>query len=109
MSLWGRKQVEEKASPTRPGREGRTMSENHPSDDHDLELDRAPRGRDGHQPFHEPAGGPGPSPLRPAAPAPSARRLARSEQPAPPAFTYEQRLLILDIWRRSGLPAGDFA
>jgi transposase InsO family protein len=26
-----------------------------------------------------------------------------------PAFTPEQRLLVLDAWRRSGLPAGDFA
>src|SRR6476659_8086435 len=33
-------------------------------------------------------------------------------QPVPPAetaFTPEQRLLVLDAWRRSGLPAGDFA
>src|SRR6516225_11068856 len=26
-----------------------------------------------------------------------------------PALTPEQRLLLLDAWRRSGLPAGDFA
>src|SRR5262245_24828681 len=32
----------------------------------------------------------------------------RKPQPEP-AFTPEQRLLILDAWRRSGLPAGDFA
>jgi hypothetical protein len=25
------------------------------------------------------------------------------------SFTPEQRLLVLDAWRRSGLPAGDFA
>jgi hypothetical protein len=32
-------------------------------------------------------------------------------KPKPPAetLTAEQRLLILDTWRRSGLPAGDFA
>src|SRR5262245_40318939 len=31
-------------------------------------------------------------------------------QPQPgPAFSPEQRLLVLDTWRRSGLPAGDFA
>jgi transposase InsO family protein len=37
------------------------------------------------------------------------RRLARpSPTPAAP-LTAEQRLLILDTWRRSGLPAGDFA
>src|SRR5262249_55727603 len=30
-------------------------------------------------------------------------------QPTEAAFTPEQRLLILDAWRRSGLPAGDFA
>jgi len=37
------------------------------------------------------------------------RRLARP--PATPAspLTPEQRLLVLDAWRRSGLPAGDFA
>jgi len=40
-----------------------------------------------------------------------ARRLAKAEVPAksPMAMTPEQRLLILDTWRRSGLPAGDFA
>jgi transposase InsO family protein len=30
-------------------------------------------------------------------------------QPAPAPFSAEQRLLILDSWQRSGLPAGDFA
>jgi transposase InsO family protein len=40
---------------------------------------------------------------------PRGRRLARP-QPQPAAkFTFHQRLLILDAWRRSGLPAGDFA
>jgi transposase InsO family protein len=33
----------------------------------------------------------------------------RPEDAAPPAFSAEQRLLILDTWRRSGLPAADFA
>lgn len=42
------------------------------------------------------------------------RRLVKPEespQPASgcPAMTPEQRLLILDTWQRSGLPAGDFA
>ncbi len=43
------------------------------------------------------------------------RRLARKATPAPTAkapstgLTYEQRLLVLDLWRRSSLPAGDFA
>src|SRR5262249_17473187 len=32
----------------------------------------------------------------------------RRPQPTEAAFTPEQRLLILDAWRRSGLPAGDF-
>ena len=38
-------------------------------------------------------------------------RLARPEPAAksPANLTPEQRLLILDTWRRSGLPAGDFA
>src|SRR5262245_44530145 len=47
-----------------------------------------------------------PSPRRPAR---RGRRLA----PPPPdrreAFTPQQRLLILDAWQRSGLPARDFA
>lgn len=39
------------------------------------------------------------------------RRLAKVESPpkSSSAMTPEQRLLILDTWRRSGLPAGDFA
>jgi transposase InsO family protein len=37
------------------------------------------------------------------------RRLVRKTDTAPHAFTAEQRLLLLDTWRRSGLPAGDFA
>ena len=37
------------------------------------------------------------------------RRLVKSEEPPQPAMTPEQRLLILDTWQRSGLPAGDFA
>jgi transposase InsO family protein len=36
------------------------------------------------------------------------RILRKAEAPAPP-LTGEQRLLLLDTWRRSGLPAGDFA
>src|SRR5947209_524718 len=37
------------------------------------------------------------------------RRLApKADFPASP-LTPEQRLLVLDAWRRSGLPAGDFA
>src|SRR5262245_6090503 len=34
--------------------------------------------------------------------------LKRAAEPETP-FTPEQRLLILDAWRRRGLPAGDFA
>jgi transposase InsO family protein len=37
------------------------------------------------------------------------RRLARPEEMANIPLTPEQRLLVLDSWRRSGLPAGDFA
>jgi transposase InsO family protein len=37
------------------------------------------------------------------------RRLVKPEEPPQPAMTPEQRLLILDTWLRSGLPAGDFA
>jgi transposase InsO family protein len=38
------------------------------------------------------------------------RRLVKPAEPSPPALlSAEQRLLILDTWQRSGLPAGDFA
>jgi transposase len=37
------------------------------------------------------------------------RRLVKSDRVKPPALSAEQRLLLLDTWRRSGLPAGDFA
>jgi transposase InsO family protein len=37
------------------------------------------------------------------------RRLVKPEPTPQPAMTPEQRLLILDTWLRSGLPAGDFA
>lgn len=37
------------------------------------------------------------------------RRLVPKDQPKAPSLTPEQRLLILDTWQRSGLPAGDFA
>jgi len=36
------------------------------------------------------------------------RRLVKPAEPTAP-LTAEQRLLLLDTWRRSGLPAGDFA
>src|SRR6516162_4929410 len=37
------------------------------------------------------------------------RRLVPKTEPPAPALTAEQRLLLLDTWQRSGLPAGDFA
>src|SRR5687767_1114474 len=37
------------------------------------------------------------------------RRLVKPQQSPTPALTPSQRLLLLDTWRRSGLPAGDFA
>jgi hypothetical protein len=37
------------------------------------------------------------------------RRLARPEQEKTPAYNPQQRLMILDCWQRSGLPADDFA
>jgi transposase len=41
---------------------------------------------------------------------PPRRAALQKPQPAAEtAFTPEQRLLVLDAWRRSGLPAGDFA
>ncbi len=37
------------------------------------------------------------------------QRLVKPEEPPQATMTAEQRLLILDTWLRSGLPAGDFA
>jgi len=54
----------------------------------------------------------GPSAIPPLAgrgPRPRARRALRKPAPNETAFTPEQRLLVLDAWTRSGLPAGDFA
>jgi hypothetical protein len=52
------------------------------------------------------------TPMPPATPLPP-RRSRRSRRLAKPgeseSLTGAQRLLLLDTWRRSGLPAGDFA
>ena len=70
----------------------------------------------GGEPGASPSTGPGPAPAGP--PSDPTPRLVGGrprpgralQQPHPePAFTPEQRLLVLDAWRRSGLPAGDFA
>ena len=37
------------------------------------------------------------------------KRLVKKDAPARPAITPQQRLLLLDTWQRSGLPANDFA
>ncbi|QVL30217.1 helix-turn-helix domain-containing protein [Telmatocola sphagniphila] len=37
------------------------------------------------------------------------RRLVKKSTEPVPAMTAEQRILLLDTWQRSGLPAGDFA
>ena len=37
------------------------------------------------------------------------RKRVPAEETAPRSFTPAQRLLILDSWQRSGLPANDFA
>ena len=37
------------------------------------------------------------------------RRLVKKDATPTPPLTAQQRLLLLDTWRRSGLPAGDFA
>ncbi|HVX15395.1 MAG TPA: DDE-type integrase/transposase/recombinase [Pirellulales bacterium] len=37
------------------------------------------------------------------------RRLVKKDATPTPALSAEQRLLLLDTWQRSGLPAGDFA
>jgi transposase InsO family protein len=49
---------------------------------------------------------PGAAPLRPPA---RRRRLTRPTATPACSLTPPQRLLLLDAWRRSGLPAGDFA
>src|SRR5262245_31487575 len=51
----------------------------------------------------------GPSPPNLPRPRSRGRRLSQPPATPPPGLTYEQRLLVLDLWRRSGLPAGDFA
>ena len=38
-----------------------------------------------------------------------ARRLTKPSDPKPPTMSPEQKLLLLDTWQRSKLPAGDFA
>jgi transposase InsO family protein len=48
-------------------------------------------------------------PSPPARRAGKGRRLAKPQAARKPEFTGQQRLLLLDTWRRSGLPAGDFA
>src|SRR5262245_51571713 len=52
-----------------------------------------------------------PAPPLPARPAgrPKGRRLVPPEATKHPPLTPQQRLLLLDTWQRSGLPAGDFA
>jgi transposase InsO family protein len=40
---------------------------------------------------------------------PRGRRLVKKDQPPAAPLNPQQRLLLLDTWRRSGLPAGDFA
>jgi transposase InsO family protein len=52
-----------------------------------------------------------PTPLPPPRPVgrPKGRRLVPPAATKHPALTPQQRLLLLDTWRRSGLPAGDFA
>lgn len=91
------------------------MSENHPTHDHDTGL--PPDGGDGEPLIYDlgfdAPDDPAPPPLRPGAPARKrsrhrSPRLALPGQDARP-LTYEQRLLILDLWQRSKLPAGDFA
>jgi hypothetical protein len=53
-----------------------------------------------------------PPPDRPAVERPRRRQTRRrllQKEVAAPALTAQQRLLLLDAWRRSGLPPGDFA
>ena len=60
---------------------------------------------------HEPPPAERPDSPRPRLPSGSRRRprVLRPAADRPATFTPQQRLLILDAWTRSGLPAGDFA
>jgi transposase InsO family protein len=86
-----------------------------PAGDEEAPVAEAGRGVEGPpddaSPPPEPEGGPPaavPAPGLPGRPR-GGRRLAKAaEEPRSP-LTAEQRLLVLDTWRRSGLPAGDFA
>jgi hypothetical protein len=40
---------------------------------------------------------------------PRGQSVLRKAEPQPPPLTAQQRLLVLNTWRRSGLPARDFA
>lgn len=55
----------------------------------------------------EPEGEPFPYP--PAQPRTRIRKLVKPEEMARARLTPQQRLLLLDTWQRSGLPAGDFS
>ncbi|MBY0230954.1 MAG: DDE-type integrase/transposase/recombinase [Gemmataceae bacterium] len=76
-------------------------------DDHDHDTDDT---RDGEHPSTgpEPPGSHDP-PLHLHSPRPGQRLAKPAPKPPSTGLTYEQRLLVLDLWRRSGLPAGDFA
>src|SRR5262245_16405217 len=59
-------------------------------------------------PASEPAPHAGP-PLTAVRKTPQRQQRPARERPSRPAFTLEQRLLILDSWHRSGLPGTEFA
>ncbi len=75
----------------------------------------APRGEGAADLQRSPPGEGGPVPPALPFPAPNLKarprrgRLLRPEDAKGPTFTPEQRLLILDSWRKSAIPAGDFA
>jgi transposase InsO family protein len=54
-----------------------------------------------------PADGPCPTPRLDSPP--RGRRLVKNDPPAAASLTPQQRLLLLDVWNKSGLPAQDFA
>src|SRR5262245_56472213 len=82
------------------------MSENHLSDENDHDC---PADDGGPELSYPPGHDPGPDPVIHLHSPPHGRRLAPPGGAATATFPFEQRLLLLDIWRRSGLPAGDFA
>ena len=104
----------EPAGPTTPAREAHPDQHDEPAfpdwDDTFEPAAFAPDEREIEPPFPDPVAelrGFGFPPVR--GRARRGRRLARPEDAKTPSYSPQQRLMILDCWQRSGLPAKDFA